>query len=108
MKKTNKPAVKKPASKRSATKKFLTKPKPRKAQSPAELLPILERLAESAERLARAAERLAESARPSSTTNEALGQTAESVADLTTPGEVIAGLAAPAVDVEVDDATGEE
>ncbi len=71
MKKINKPASKTPAKKASTTKqsaakpkaKSSAKPKPRKAQGQAELLPIVERLAQSAERLAQAAERLAETAR---------------------------------------------
>jgi hypothetical protein len=68
MKKTNKPAPKAPAKKAAATKqsaakpkaKSSAKPKPRKAQGQAELLPIVERLAQAAERLAQAAERLTE------------------------------------------------
>jgi hypothetical protein len=68
MKKASKPAPKAPAKKAPATKqsaakpkaKSSAKPKPRKAQGQAELLPIVERLAQSADRLAQAAERLAE------------------------------------------------
>jgi hypothetical protein len=74
MKKANKPIPKTPtgkapAAKQSAAKpnvKASSKPKPRKAQSQAELLPIIERLAQAAERLAQAAERLADAARPAS------------------------------------------
>src|SRR5215469_2800100 len=43
-----------------ATAKSSPKPKPKEAQGQAELLPIIERLAQAAERLAQAAERLAE------------------------------------------------
>jgi hypothetical protein len=46
----------------AATKTPSAKPKTRSSQAQAQLLPILERLAQSAERLAQAAERLAEAA----------------------------------------------
>jgi hypothetical protein len=49
-----------PARKMAATKTTSAKPKTRSSQAQAQLLPILERLAQSAERLAQAAERLAE------------------------------------------------
>jgi hypothetical protein len=55
------PARKTPVAKPSAAKpkaRPSAKPKPRKTQGQAELLPIIERLAQAAERLARAAERL--------------------------------------------------
>jgi len=66
MKKTSKPGPKTSARKASATKqsaarpnaKSPAKPKPRRAQGQAELLPIVERLAQAAERLSQAAERL--------------------------------------------------
>jgi hypothetical protein len=60
MNKTNKPVPKAPARKAPATKQSVAKPKLKKAQSQAELLPIVERLAQAAERLAQAAERLTE------------------------------------------------
>jgi hypothetical protein len=60
MKKTNKPVPKAPARKAPVTKQSAAKPKPKKAQGQAELLPIVERLAQAAERLAQAAERLTE------------------------------------------------
>jgi hypothetical protein len=116
MKKTNKPAPKPPAKKTPAIKQSAAKPKakssvkskPRKAQGQAELLPIVERLAQAAERLAQAAERLAEAAVPAPTVSQQQhdrpGQPAELLADPTTPGESIADLTAPAV----DDTTGEE
>ncbi len=70
MKKPSKPAPKIPAKKAPAIKqsaakskaKPSSKPKPRKTQGQTELLPILERLAQSVERLAQAAEQLAEAA----------------------------------------------
>ena len=79
MKKATKPsAAKKPAPKRPATKplaakpkvtaKSSPKPKLRKTPSQAELLPILERLTQSAERLAQAAEQLAQAAAHTSAT----------------------------------------
>ena len=66
MKKASRPVPKKPTKKASPTKQSAAKPKakpsskskPRKTQGQAELLPIVERLAQAAERLARAAERL--------------------------------------------------
>lgn len=61
MKKAQKAAsTRTPARKMAATKTPSAKPKTRSSQAQAQLLPILERLAQSAERLARAAERLAE------------------------------------------------
>jgi hypothetical protein len=120
MKKTSKPVSKTPAKQASATKQSATKPKtkssakskPRKAQGQAELLPIIERLAQAAERLAQAAERLAEAAVPAPTVSQQQhdrpGQPAELLADLTAPGESVADLTAPAVDMPVDDTTGEE
>jgi hypothetical protein len=70
MKKTSKPLPKTPAKKTSAAKQSAPKPKvkpaskpmPRKAQSQAELLPVLERLTQSADKLAQAADRLAQAA----------------------------------------------
>ena len=50
--------IAKSAAKPKATAKSSPKPKPREIQGQAELLPIVERLAEAAERLALAAERL--------------------------------------------------
>jgi hypothetical protein len=78
MKKASKPAPKTlakkaPAIKQSAAKpkaKSSSKPNPRKAQGQAELLPILERLAQSAERLAQAAERLAQATLPKAQASE--------------------------------------
>jgi hypothetical protein len=116
MKKTSKPVPKTPAKKAPAIKQSAAKPKPkssvkpksRNAQGQAELLPIIERLAQAAERLAQAADRLAEAAVPAPTVGQQQhdrpGQPAELLADLTTPGESIADLTAPAV----DDTTGEE
>lgn len=63
MKKFTKPATSRKPAARASAPKSSAKPKPR-ALSQAQLLPILERLAQSAERLAQAAERLAESALP--------------------------------------------
>jgi hypothetical protein len=59
MKKASRPVPKKPAKKASPTKQSAAKPKakpsskskPRKTQGQAELLPIVERLAQAAERL---------------------------------------------------------
>jgi hypothetical protein len=120
MKKTSKPVPKTPAKKAPAIKQSSAKPKakssvkskPRKAQGQAELLSIIERLAQAAERLAQAAEWLAEAAVPAQTVgqqqHDCPGQPAELLADLTAPGESVADLTAPAVDMPVDDTTGEE
>jgi hypothetical protein len=120
MKKNSKPAPKTSAKKVPPTKpsvpkpkaKPAPKPKPRKASGQAELLPIIERLAQAAERLAQAAERLAKAAVPSPTVDQQQhdrpGQPVELLADLTTPGELVADLITPVVDIPVADATEEE
>ncbi len=97
MKKATKPAsAKKTVPKKSATKQSAAKPKAkpsakpkRKTQGQAELLPILERLAQSAEKLAQAAERMAEAAvhQPPPRTEErdqSFKSLSESIAEATT------------------------
>jgi len=62
MKKASKSAPKALGKKAPTAKKSPTKPKSREAQGQTELVPIVERLAQSAERLAQAAVRLAQQA----------------------------------------------
>jgi hypothetical protein len=85
MKKATKPAGKKPAAKNPAAKKSPLRPK-QKAEGQAELLPILERLAQSAERLAQAAEQMAlATARISAAAGSQQGLETQGE----TPGEVV-------------------
>ena len=85
----------------AATKTTSAKPKTRSDQAQAQLLPILERLAQSVERLAQAAERLAEAAvRPPGA--EERGQNpAGQDETLERPGEVVGVMI-------VDEGEGEE
>jgi len=74
------------------TAKSPSKPKPKEAQGQAELLPIIERLAQAAERLAQAAERLAEAAaRTSATTGTEQPQRQDEMPEQA--GEVIGVMA---------------
>ena len=104
MKKANKAAsARTPARKMAATKTPSAKPETGSSQAQAQLLPILERLAQSAERLAQAAERLAETAvrAPGSQERE---QAPAGQDELERPGEVVGVMV---VDESEDDG-GEE
>jgi hypothetical protein len=93
-----------PAKKMAATKAPSTKPKTKSSQAQLQLLPILERLAQSAERLARAAERLAEAAVRAPRVQERGQHPAGQNEMLERPGEVVGVVV---VD-ESDDESGEE
>jgi hypothetical protein len=104
MKKASKTAsARTPARKMAATKTPSAKPKTRSSQAQAQLLPILERLAQSVERLAQAAERLAEPAGRPLGAQES-GHSAGQDQMLERPGEVVGVMV---VD-ESDDDSGEE
>jgi hypothetical protein len=105
MKKPTKDAsARTPARKMPATKTPSAKPKTRSSQAQAQLLPILERLAQSAERLAQAAERLAEAAVRPPGAQESRQNPAGQDEMLERPGEVVGVMV---VD-ESDDENGEE
>jgi hypothetical protein len=93
-----------PARKMAATKTPSTKPKTKSSQAQLQLLPILERLAQSAERLAQAAERLAESAVRAPGGQESGQNPAGQDETLERPREVVGVVV---VD-ESDDESGEE
>jgi hypothetical protein len=126
VKKTSKPSTKpaskssskKPAQNKPAAKKSPAKPK-RKADGQSELLEIVARLALITEQLAETAERLAKLATQPphaeqhrrdvpQTTDGASPELRAPAVDLTAPGENVADLTAPALDLEVDDATEDE
>src|SRR5947209_6255461 len=91
MKKTSKPAsAGTPARKMAAIKTSSGKPKPTSIQAQVQLLPILERIAQSAERLAQAAERLARAAVRPPGVQEGGQNPAGQDARLERPGEVVA------------------
>jgi hypothetical protein len=105
MKKATKAAsARTPARKMAATKTPSAKLKSRSSQAQAQLLLILERLAQSAERLAQAAERLAEAAVRTPGAQESGQNPAGQDEMLERPGEVVGVMV---VD-ESDDENGEE
>jgi hypothetical protein len=105
MKKATKAAsARTPARKMAATKTPSAKPKTRNSQAQAQLLPILDRLAESVERLAQAVERLAETAVRPLGAQESGQNPAGQDEMLERPGEMVGVMV---VD-ESDDENGEE